>query len=414
MYLGRGNKCDAIFITPEEERATVFPGTSDRGYESLPVITEVKLGWMGTEEIPVVESEELHVKRDKQAVLEVVCDWAKENRVPAVYYKQPDTDGELLVMDTRQISVEVVQHHVKPPSANMSAIGQSGYDKPRLLQSRRRKSHVADRISENQDAGTLRMQNRYIADVGDFGKYGLLRALCGNGPINIAKQLSLGVVWYLVVEEEQNNDGKFVDYLNLSARNQEQFRFCDPVLYDSLRKIIQSQSRHVTSIKEAELLPPDTMYYDNPLFFAKSKYDKVAIRENWLSGALDVTQGRDLVFLDPDNGLEVQASPTSPKGPKYTFFEEMQAFTARNQSLIVYHHIGRRGSAREQIEHRFSQIKERLGREATALLYHRGSARVFFIIPADQHKETLAISTARFLDSHWRRHFELFCTKEVA
>ena len=44
------------------------------------------------------------------------------------------------------------------------------------------------------------MQDRYVGDVGDFGKYGLLRALCGG-------DLTLGVVWYLYPDEEANNDG---------------------------------------------------------------------------------------------------------------------------------------------------------------------------------------------------------------
>ena len=38
------------------------------------------------------------------------------------------------------------------------------------------------------------MQDRYVGDIGDFGKYGLLRALCG-------RDLYLGVVWYLIPDE---------------------------------------------------------------------------------------------------------------------------------------------------------------------------------------------------------------------
>ena len=45
------------------------------------------------------------------------------------------------------------------------------------------------------------MQNRYAGDVGDFGKYGLLRTLCREPPL-----LSLGVVWYLVSDEQGDQD----------------------------------------------------------------------------------------------------------------------------------------------------------------------------------------------------------------
>ena len=50
------------------------------------------------------------------------------------------------------------------------------------------------------------MQNRYVGDIGDFGKLGLLRALSSKG-------LSIGVNWYLTTDESHNGDGRHVDYL---------------------------------------------------------------------------------------------------------------------------------------------------------------------------------------------------------
>lgn len=49
------------------------------------------------------------------------------------------------------------------------------------------------------------MQNRYTGDIGDFAKYGLLRAL-GEGN-------KLGIVWYLYPDESHNEDGKHTAYL---------------------------------------------------------------------------------------------------------------------------------------------------------------------------------------------------------
>ena len=42
------------------------------------------------------------------------------------------------------------------------------------------------------------MQNRYTADLGDFGKYGLLKALCQSHGEDEERNLRLGVVWYLL------------------------------------------------------------------------------------------------------------------------------------------------------------------------------------------------------------------------
>lgn len=69
-----------------------------------------------------------------------------------------------------------------------------------------------------------KMKNQYIGDIGDYGKYGLLRFLAQRG-------LRIGVNWYLT-ENDDSSDGKFVDYLN-----KEELRSADPTLFDFLRSI---------------------------------------------------------------------------------------------------------------------------------------------------------------------------------
>ena len=72
------------------------------------------------------------------------------------------------------------------------------------------------------------MQDRFVGDIGDFGKYGLLRALTGIYP-EAKPSLSLGVVWYLNVKEpDSRGDGQRLRYLD----NPDHFRDCDPELFD--------------------------------------------------------------------------------------------------------------------------------------------------------------------------------------
>ena len=70
-------------------------------------------------------------------------------------------------------------------------------------------------------------------------------------------------------------------------------------------------------------------------------------REHWFRAALDATAEADLVFLDPDNGLEVGISRSASKGPKYVFLDDLESFVTRGQSLVVYQHIGRDAPARD-------------------------------------------------------------------
>ena len=296
------------------------------------------------------------------------------------------------------------------------------------------------------------MQNRYVGDLGDFGKYGLLRWLCSPERTGADQTLSpslgwnavpdhntnylidegstiplwppekehsdqsltLGVVWYLVPDENHNSDGKHIHYLEPSAHNQERYRDCDPILYDTLREIIRSNRRNVFSIRDCQVLPLGTRFYDTVLTFdcpdvqrTNSVEDRAALRRSWLNDAFQLTAGCDLVFVDPDNGFEVKVGPYQRHGPKYVFFDELLPYLERNQSLVIYHHIGRQGSAREQIRERLTQIKSQLGREAFVLLYHRGSARAFFVVPAPRHYKDLFSRAKMLMLSPWSRHFEL-------
>ena len=299
------------------------------------------------------------------------------------------------------------------------------------------------------------MQNRYVGDLGDFGKYGLLRSLClprrtgpdqslsssfgwhtilGHNTINASDEgstislwpsekansnqsLTIGVVWYLVPDENHNSDGKHTHYLDLSAQNQERYRDCDPILYDALREIVRSNRRNVSSIRDCQVLPLGTRFYDAVLTFNRpdgqgplAREDRVARRNSWLYDAVELTDGCDIVFVDPDNGFEVKVDPYQRRGPKYVFFDELLPYLERDQSLVIYHHLGRHGSAWDQIRERLTQIYSMLGREAFALLYHRGSARVFFVVPAPRHRMNLVSKVKMLMLSPWSRHFDFFGT----
>ena len=103
-----------------------------------------------------------------------------------------------------------------------------------------------------------------MGDVGDFGKYGLLRALCMPTDDRGAA-LRLGVVWYLTSDETHNNDGRHIGYLQPTSKNLQTFRACDPGLYDALADIVGGDARNVSAIRQQRVLPDDTVYYERLL-----------------------------------------------------------------------------------------------------------------------------------------------------
>lgn len=141
------------------------------------------------------------------------------------------------------------------------------------------------------------MQDKYAGDIGDFGKLGLLRVLQKNG-------LKIGVNWYKTANENDKNDGKY-------AIDKKYF-ICDSELAKALNSIFNGK-RTIESIESKNLIK-NAKYYS-----AELKSDN---RHKWHSDALKEMNDRDIVFLDPDNGL-VAKSATIDTLPKYVLEEEI-------------------------------------------------------------------------------------------
>ena len=95
------------------------------------------------------------------------------------------------------------------------------------------------------------MQNRYVGDVGDLAKFGLLRAL--SGQFDDGAQLRLGVIWYFHYDEPHagnpdkiSADGRHISYLRRTATDDKaEYRNCDVELWESLRELVFRDGRCV-------------------------------------------------------------------------------------------------------------------------------------------------------------------------
>lgn len=243
------------------------------------------------------------------------------------------------------------------------------------------------------------MQNRYEGDVGDFGKYGLLRAICEDS------NLKLGVNWYLVPDEGHNNDGKFTNYL--SPDKVREFRPCDTELYDELRTMIYENTRSIKEVQDRHILPLSTIFYDKPLSFSSD--NKLIHKRNiWHDEALESLLGCDIVFLDPDNGLEVKSyTKASSASKKYVFYDEIPAYYERGQSLIIYNHRDRKPE--DEYIKRFMKIKEYVYDvgDMFYLRFNRFSVRDYVFVLQPEHLEVVRESVEALVNGPWVRNFSI-------
>jgi hypothetical protein len=214
------------------------------------------------------------------------------------------------------------------------------------------------------------MKNQYFGDVGDYGKYGLLRFLSKH-------DIKIAVNWYLTADDG-SNDGKHITYLN-DAKN----RRYDPELYDVLKEMVFAGTRSVTDFQEKNMIR-EAVYYDRLLAVeGTSKEERQENRRLWHEKAMGICQAAELVFLDPDNGACEKESRSAKDSVKYCYADEIADYFEAGQEVVYYCQKGRR--TEKQWENAKNLMKRRIPEAClTAVTFHRGTQRTYIFV---LHKE---------------------------
>jgi hypothetical protein len=239
------------------------------------------------------------------------------------------------------------------------------------------------------------MQDRYAGDVGDFGKFGLLRHLCGETAQDKDPRLKPGLIWYRVGDEHHNGDGRHISYLKRNPRNDLRFRSCDETVYDALADLVERNRRSVAALERADLLP-NAVYWKEPIS---------SPRNGWFERALKAMAGCDVVFVDPDNGIECAGlKDTQARSRKFVFRSEVQALVLQGNTAVIYHHIGRLGgTAEEQTQRHLKTLQDTLSlpQRPFGVLLRRGTTRAYLILPDTGPHHRVLLSRAKALVRKW-------------
>lgn len=170
------------------------------------------------------------------------------------------------------------------------------------------------------------MKNQYFGDINDYRKYGLLRYLSRKGAFTTA------VCWMLTPDAPCNADGQKLAYLEQPER----FRPHDPELFDLLHhKVIVRGVRNIHTAILAKILP-------GAWFHSDIVHDDMRRREAFFADFLHRAYGAELVFFDPDNGMEIASTPYGARNSsKYLYWRELEETWRQGHSIIVYQHFPR-------------------------------------------------------------------------
>lgn len=169
------------------------------------------------------------------------------------------------------------------------------------------------------------MKDQYVGDINDYRKYALLRTLSAGGANRI------GVCWMMTPSDGGVDGGKLA-----YQQQPERHRDVDPELFDILAHAASAPDRRRLATIEDSGAIAGALYHNAPL------PDDLTGRHAFMGRCAYELRNVDLIFFDPDNGLEVSSLPKGRKNSsKYLYLDEVAAFYASGKSLLIYQHFPR-------------------------------------------------------------------------
>jgi len=221
------------------------------------------------------------------------------------------------------------------------------------------------------------MQNKYVGDIGDYSKFVLIKHIFDG---------KCGLIWYLY-PNENNSDGIHIEYDRYNLKDKEVTKL--------MKQVSEDKKVHERNIKELEkVLSKDfnitffneCIEEENCQFFKDYK-KRLSHRKEWFDRALDKIHKCDVVFVDPDNGIQIKSCPTKgrKKSGKFIYFDEINSILNQNKTLVIYQHLIRKKTDEfvKELKDRLRESLKNRNLNLTIIKFNRVSPRLYLIITKD-------------------------------
>lgn len=201
----------------------------------------------------------------------------------------------------------------------------------------------------------------------------------------------------MLTPDDERTDGRKITYLT----HADKWRSHDPALFDLLAITIKTKARDIRHTKRV---------LDGAVFFNEIVPDDASAREKWLTRAFRKLTTVDLLFFDPDNGIEIRSRPKGSRDSnKYLFWDEIEAAWSNQQSLLIFQHFPR--ANHEQFASRLSaECRERLRTSAVVPLM---TSNVLFLLVSQSVHQSRIDSALRAIAATWADRINPFSTPTI-
>ena len=164
------------------------------------------------------------------------------------------------------------------------------------------------------------MQQRYLGDIHDFQKFIFVKFL------SCAFNKKIGLNWYLVDpkkigEKELNKkDGEKRYFLKGN-----EFKTIDRKIYDEFVKLKKKKFRNITTFTKKTHLSKYVSFYNKKI--------PLLNREKWFNDSINFFKKKDIIFLDPDNGLS-KKKKSKKMSLKYLLVNELETYLLKKKTII--------------------------------------------------------------------------------
>lgn len=196
----------------------------------------------------------------------------------------------------------------------------------------------------------------------------------------------------MLTSPDQSNDGRKLGYLE----DPRKWRHRDPPLFDFLQRSVNANERGVRFLERAHRLP-------GAVFFSELFADDAAHREAYFDRALAALRSTDLLFFDPDTGLEVPSTPYGRKEScRYLYWREVEKAAGTGASIAIFQHW-KRENRRDMLSRLTEQIGSTIG--GAAILSIDSPFVVFLTACRPAHRERFA-AALRLIHERWSGDLE--------